>query len=285
MKKIDLHTHTTASDGIMTPSGLIDYAIGHGVEAMAITDHDTIDGLEEGMFYSNKKGFNLIPGIEFSVDFSKGSFHLVGLYIDYANSELINVIQRLNELRDNRAARMAEDLQRHNIKISLEDIERESDGGSIGRPHVARAMVRKGYAKNIKKVFEDYLVKGKPGYVKKEKISADDAIRIIKVSGGIPILAHPISLNFKEFPVFETMLDDLIGKGLEGIEAYASMHNQEQVDFFCRIGEREGLLITGGSDFHGDKDEVLGNYAPDRAIPYELLEKLEMYRRSGQGAL
>lgn len=274
MKKIDLHCHTTASDGIKSPSQLIDYAITCGVMVLAVTDHDTIGGLGEAVDYSSGKDITLITGIEFSIDFSEGSFHLLGLGIDHKNSKLIEKTLYLQQVRDNRIYRIIDDLSSHNIYIPVEDVLQESDGGAAGRPHVARTLVRHGYARDINEVFQKYLVKGKPGYVPKERISLDEAVSLIKGAGGYAVVAHPVSLKYRDFGVFESMLRGFIDAGVEGIEAYSSMHRTSEVNKFIEFARRYDLIVTGGSDYHGDKHEVLGHYQPDTPIPFEIFENL-----------
>ena len=274
MKKIDLHSHSTASDGIYTPSNLIAYAVKMGVETLALTDHDTVGGIDEALEYASKIGFKLIPGIEVSIDYTGGTFHLVGLFIDHKNPELLDVIDRLNEIRDNRAVRIIEDLASHDIIIPLEEVIEESGGGAVGRPHVARVMVRHGFGDSINEIFQNYLVKGKPGYVKKERISLSHAVQLIKNSGGIPFIAHPITLNFDDFSRFEEMLKGFVKEGVEGIEAFAALHSKSEVEEFARIAGKYNLLVSGGSDFHGDKDEKIGFYSEDEPVPSFILDEM-----------
>jgi predicted metal-dependent phosphoesterase TrpH len=217
MNLIDLHCHTTASDGIKTPTELIDYAIAEDIKVLAITDHDTISGLKEGVDYALKMEFTLIPGIEFSIDYKGGSFHLVGLCVDYNYTPLLEKTAYLHTVRDNRVFRIIDDLKIHGIAIPIEDVLHESTGGAIGRPHVARALVKHGYANSINEIFKKYLVKGKPGYVKKERIKLEDAVSLIKGAGGISIVAHPVSLNCKDILDFENTIKGFIDKGVEGI--------------------------------------------------------------------
>jgi len=274
MKKIDLHCHTTASDGIKSPSSLIDYAITCGVGVLAVTDHDTIGGLEEAVDYASGKDITLISGIEFSIDFPDGSFHLLGFGFNHKYSSLCEKTLYLQQVRDTRIYRIIEDLARNNIYIPVEDVLQESNGGAAGRPHVARTLVRHGYARDINEVFQKYLVKGKPGYVAKERISLDEAVSLIKGAGGIAVIAHPVSIKYRDFGVFESMLRGFIDAGVEGIEAYSSMHRTSEVKKFLELAGRYNLIVTGGSDYHGDKNEVIGHYQPDTPIPFEIFENL-----------
>ncbi len=279
MKKIDLHTHTTASDGIYSPKELIDLAVRNGVTALAITDHDTVDGLPEAVDYAGSLEFKLYPGVEFSVDHEPGSFHLLGLNIDCRHEGLMSEVRRLAHHRSTRADRIIEDLQKHGIEICIDEVLDEADGGSIGRPHIARVMVNHGYAANIKDIFKEYLVAGKPGYVRKERVRLDVAISLIRDAGGIPVIAHPISLGCADYDAFDAFIKKMIDRGIEGMEVFAAMHTPEQAGEYLKIASAYDMVVTGGSDFHGDKDEIIGYYAKDRAIPIELHEKLEAYIR------
>jgi predicted metal-dependent phosphoesterase TrpH len=277
MSLIDLHCHTTASDGIKTPAELIDYAISRNVRVLAITDHDTIFGLKEGIDYALKKKFTLIPGIEFSIDYRGGSFHLVGLYVDHNYVPLVEKTAYLHKVRDNRAFRIIDDLKAHGIDIPIEDVLNESSGDAIGRPHVARVLVKHGYANNINEIFKRYLVKGKPGYVKKERIPLEEAVALIKGAGGLAIVAHPVSLNCKGISDYETTIKGFIDKGVDGIEVYSSMHKHSDINDFLELANKYDLLVSGGSDYHGDKDEKLGYYFPTKPIPYYLYERIEFF--------
>jgi len=274
---IDLHCHTTASDGIKTPSELIDFAIEKNVGILAVTDHDTVSGLEEAVNYAADKELILIPGIEFSIDYQGGSFHLVGLYIDHTYTPLIEKTLHLQEVRDKRIYRIIDDLEKHGIEIPVEDVLKESAGGAIGRPHVARVLVKHGYANNINEVFKKYLVKGKPGYVKKERIRLEEAVSLIKNAGGISIIAHPVSLNYKNITEFESILKGFIDAGVDGIEAYSSMHKTSEINDFIALAATYNLIISGGSDYHGDKDEKIGYYLPSKPIPYEIYDRIKLH--------
>jgi hypothetical protein len=277
MNKTDLHTHTTASDGMRDPSDLIEYAESNGLIAIAITDHDTIDGLAEARTRANSKAFRVITGVEFSIDYDRGSFHLLGLDIDNEYEPLKAELTRLAGHRATRASRMIDDLKSHDIEIELSEVEGLSNGGSIGRPHFARAMVNRGYASSIKEVFRDYLTKGKPGYVKKERISFEKAVRLVTEAGGISVIAHPISLEIHDPEEMKIFIKDCAEKGVSGIEAYAAMHSVTDAALFQAMADSLGLITTGGSDYHGDKDESIGYYQPDHPVPIEVYYKLEEF--------
>lgn len=271
---VDLHTHTTASDGVYSPIQLIDLAVSKGVRTLAITDHDTVAGLPEALNYAAGIGFHLIPGIEFSIDYPNGSFHLVGLHIDHAHEGFIEATRWLVEERGKRIEKICDDLTRNGINVLLDEVLEEGGGESLGRPHVARVLIRKGYARDMAEVFQNYMVKGRPGYVKKAKIPFAEAISLINQSGGIPVVAHPVSLNFSSFRAFVPVIESMIDAGVRGIEVFASMHRDDEVEQFLEIAEMYGLAVSGGSDFHGDKQEELGYYGPGKLIPADILDPI-----------
>ena len=277
--KIDLHCHTTASDGIKSPTDLIEYAKSVGISTIAITDHDTISGIDEALKAGKRYNVQVIPGIEFSIDYHQGSFHLLGLFIDHTYKPLIEKVEYLAKCRETRSERIVDDLIKHNITISNKEIQKEANGGSIGRPHIARVLIKQGYAKDMKEVFSNFLIKGKPGYIKKEKIQLADAFSLIEKAGGISILAHPISLEYSDSNEFDLFLNKLIKLVLNGIEVYASMHCEKDIEIYSQFTKKYDLLMTGGSDFHGDKGETLGYYCENKLIPATLQNPLKNFFR------
>lgn len=273
--KIDLHCHTTASDGILSPSELVALAASEGLSMVAITDHDTLDGIDEAIAAGVQQGVQVIPGVELSLDYKEGTFHLVGLNIDYTHTILQQRLQWVRERRENRAVRMVQDLQDHGVEISMEDVVKKSDGGALGRPHVARVLLDLGLGGNLKDIFTRYLVKGTPGYVPKEKISVEEGFELILKAGGIPVLAHPVSLEKGYGEEFFTYVDSLIDLGLQGIEVYAAMHGDAIAASYFQYAHSRQLLVSGGSDYHGDKDERIGYYGENRLIPVGELSVLE----------
>lgn len=276
-RKIDMHVHSNASDGIYSPIELIDLARSLSIEALAITDHDTVAGLPSAMEHARETGYELIQGIEFSVEHPRGSFHLVGLYIDNENTALRAASERLRSLRDSRGARMIADLNSHGVDITLDEVLAEAGGAPLGKPHFARVMVRHGYGRDMDDIFRRFLADGKPGDIMKEKIPAAEAISLIKGAGGIPIIAHPVSLEFNSLREFENLLRRLVAMGLEGVEAFASMHTHEQALEFAEMAGRYGLLVSGGSDFHGENIKELGTYNDGRLIPADLYDAIRRF--------
>jgi len=270
MNLIDLHVHTTASDGILSPAGIIEKAEKEGLIAIAIADHDTIEGVNEAV--EAAQSITVLPSIEFSVAFKGGTFHLLGMNLNHYYEPLINKSKELKEMRDSRTERILSDLAAHAIYIDLDEVLEESQGGTVGRPHIARCLVKHGYGESITEIFQKYLVKGKPGFAPKEKISLEEAMDLILKANGIPVIAHPVSLNCnkEDFVSLVKIFKDMGGLG---IEAYASMHSEEDISFYIDVAKKHSLLISGGSDYHGDKDEALGYYHYGKAIPGDLYKR------------
>lgn len=248
----DLHVHTTYSDGILSPSEVVDLAVISGLDGIAITDHDTIYGIEIAMNRSKKySDFHIIPGIEFGCVCNDEEVHLLGYFIDLNNQNLISLTNKLQYLRTNRAKLIINRLRDLNIFINYDHIKRKVTNDNIGRPHIARSMIEKGYVKNIAEAFDKYLDRGKPAYVDRYHLSIKDAIELIHESNGISVLAHPGLLHDKN--IIEYCIDNFI----DGIECYHPNHTCDDVEFFRKLAIKNNLIITGGSDFHGDRG-ILG---------------------------
>lgn len=284
MKTIDLHTHSTCSDGTLSPKELSEYATKKGLSAYALTDHDTTAGVKEAKFYAEKNGIEFIPGIEISANYSNADIskeiHIVGLFIDPENQILLNKLNDIKQKRAERNQKIIEKLNSLNMKISYEDIldangiEKNSNK-IIARPHFARTLVKKGYASSIKECFDKYLDEGKPAYIKREVLSAEETISLINIAGGIAILAHPLYYKLSRLELNE-MLEKLAPK-LTGMECYYSTHTQQEVNYTLGLCSKYSLLPSGGSDFHGENKPNLdlGTGYGSLKINYEILEKLK----------
>jgi len=279
MEIIDLHVHTTASDGSLTPREVVRRAKALGLKAIAVTDHDTVAGVEEALEEGILCGLEVIPGIEISVDVTKGTCHLLGYFIDYKEKDLLKRLLFIQRAREERNLKMLQKLKALGIDLTLEEVKAQAKDGQICRPHFALAMIKKGYVSSVDEAFERFLKKGGPAYVEKFRLSPEEAIRMILQSKGIPVLAHPFTLELEK-EEFETFLKELKQHGLKGIEAYYPDHTLEQTEFYERLGKKYGLLITGGTDFHGPpREEIeLGKGRGNLSIPYELLLKLKEVR-------
>lgn len=248
MKLIDMHMHTTYSDGKYTPKQLIDMAMKKGLNGISITDHDTVQGLKEANEYANEKKFLFINGIEFSTFLDDKEIHVLGYKIDYNNENLIKMTKKLKDSRESRGIQMIKKLNELGIKIDESDLYNYSVE-SIGRPHIANILVDKGYVKNKDEAFSKYIGNDCPAYVERYKLSVDEAINLIKDSGGISVVAHPYLINNDDY------LYKIIDMGIDGIEVYHSKHSYNTSIKYKYIAQKYNLYITGGSDFHGYIDD------------------------------
>jgi predicted metal-dependent phosphoesterase TrpH len=276
MYSIDLHAHTTASDGTFTPTELVNHAYEVGLTALAVTDHDTIDGLEEAMQVAKTVGLELIPGIELAISYPSGRFHMLGYFIDPDNEQLSSRLTRLKVNRAARNERMAERMQELGIPITLEEIIAESGGGQVGRPHMAMAMLKKGLVGSMQEAFDKYLADGAIAHLPKDKITLEEGLDLIHGAGGLASLAHPTSLKLDDAALAPELVR-LRTAGLDGLECYYSQHTVERTEALLAMAQEAGLLPTGGSDFHGAaKPHVfLGRVFGDRPAPTSVLDALK----------
>jgi len=264
--KVDLHVHTTFSDGLLTPQQVVKKAFKLNLQVIAITDHDTVDGVLPALIEAkNYKRPEVIPGIELSTHWNDQEVHILGYYIDF---EDINLKKQLLDLQQNRIKRLEIILAKLNdvdVQINYEDVFKYSRGTSVGRPHVALALIEKGYVSSIKEAFEKYLGKGRPAYVPRKKLTPFDAIKIIKKSNGIPVLAHPGLLEN------DSIISELISDGIMGIEVIHKDHSQGDTAYYTKLALENNLLLTGGSDSHGEDPLLLGTLN----VPLEYAIKLK----------
>jgi len=273
---IDLHIHTTASDGSLTPSQVVHYAKEKDLKAIAITDHDTIEGNEEAIIEGRREGIEVVPGVEISVDYSPGTMHMLGYFITLEDTTLGEKLNLLQDSRSDRNPKIVKKLNEMSLSLTYDEVVQESGGGQIGRPHIAQALVKKGYVKSIQEAFNKYLGKGAPAYIDKFRLSAKEAITVITNAGGIPVLAHPFTLNCNKSDELDDLVERLVEQGLEGLEVYYSEHDERNTSHYHLLAKRYNLVITGGSDFHGKNMQGidLGTGRGNLKIPYTLLERL-----------
>ncbi|MBN1573334.1 MAG: PHP domain-containing protein [Deltaproteobacteria bacterium] len=275
---IDLHTHTTASDGTLTPEQLIRHAHEIGISAISVTDHDTTDGVAIARTEAEKRGVFFIQGIEISAEYSdQGTMHILGYFIDENNDRMIEVLDFLKRSRRLRNPKMIKLLNEAGISITMEDVVNEAGGGQVGRPHFARTMIKKGFASSINEVFDKYIKKGGPCYVNKERLSPEKSIELILTAGGIPVIAHPKTLGVSDHGDLKKLIIELMDYGLMGMECYYFSHTKAETEGYIELAEELGLLVTGGTDFHGEnKPNIrLGVGKGDLKIPDDLAEKLK----------
>lgn len=245
--RFDLHVHTNHSDGILSPIQVVDLAIKLQLSGIAITDHDTISGIEDAIERSLKyDNFKVIPGIEFSCVYRYEEVHILGYFIDYKNPNIINVTNKLKLARINRGIDIIKKINELGLNITIEEVKVFSSEDYIGRPHIARALIKNGYSSSIQEAFDKYLNRDKPAYVERYKMIIEDTISLIKDSGGISVLAHPGLLKDK------SIIEHCISLGIDGLECIHSKHSKKDIKLFSEIAASNNLITTGGSDCHGD---------------------------------
>lgn len=270
---IDLHCHTTFSDGSLTPEELIDKSITLGLKAIAITDHDTIDGLESATKYAKNKDIEVIKGVEIEIQFpGKGEFHLLGLGFKQISNDLKTKLKDIQRYRIDRNKEIINRFKRDSINITFNELLEMSSGKVIARPHFSKLLIKKGYAKNQKDAFKNFLNPNAPYYVEKRALELQDAINTIHNSGGKAIIAHPLSL-YLSWSKLESTLKEYKKIGLDGIEAWHGGNSKKECTKLESIASKLRLIVSGGSDYHGDNihGRNLGVGAGERPIPEVLL--------------
>ena len=279
MDLIDLHTHSSASDGSLSPRELVEYAVKKGAAAIALTDHDTIEGLGEARQAAREKGFELVPGLEISADYPGGTMHILGYFIDPDDPVLGQELSRLQEARRERNPKIIAKLQQLGIPVTYEQV-RALAPGQVGRPHIAQAMLQIGAVKTLDEAFRNFLTKGAPAYVEKFRYPPEKAVDLIIRAGGVPVLAHPFTLKFSSPEQLRGIVAALKDRGLRGLECLYPEHTAEQTRRYAALAEGLGLAVTGGTDFHGKNKEgvdLLTGYG-SLSIPYRLLEELKRFQ-------
>ena len=281
---VDLHIHSTASDGTLSPLEILRLARQLNLGAIAITDHDTVEGSKTALALGIPAPPHFLTGVEISAapppSFSlSGSFHILGYSIDIDNPVLNQTLIRLQQARKSRNPQILDILNDLGLKMALNEVRQAAGECQLGRPHIAQLMVKKGFVQSIDEAFDKYLGKGQIAYVDKYRISAARAIEIILGAGGIPVLAHPFLLETQNDAALEDLVVTLMHMGLKGVEVYYPEHTPQQTALYAEIAKRHGLLITGGTDFHGAlKPEIqMGSGTGNLSIPYELYERLVNY--------
>lgn len=270
---IDLHIHSTASDGTMLPSEVAETVRRAGLTAAALTDHDTVAGVSEFSEKCREIGVEPVAGIEISAKF-RCEMHILGLFVDTENEEFLKKLSALENARYNRNKAMLERFKELGLDISEEDITSQKEGGTLentGRAHMAAALVKKGYVSDTKEAFGKYLIKGKPAYIARITYSPEESIKMIKAAGGAAVLAHPVYIT-KEENELRALLTELKAYGLDGVESMYSDYTAEYSKMCLRLCSELDLLPTGGSDFHGANRPAVK--LGDIKAPYEFLDRL-----------
>lgn len=282
---IDLHTHSTASDGTLSPTELINKACSIGIEAMALTDHDTTSGLKEFTQAARSKNIEAINGIELAASWYGGSMHIVGLFIDPTNSTLQNMISKICEERNKRNQKIVSKLNEIGIDISWDEVAAESGHEATGRPHFAKIIIKKGHCKTFSEVFDKYLGTNKVAYVRRYLPLPNEVIATIHQAGGIAIWAHPLAMRTTSTSKFRYNVRKLKEFGLDAIEAYYPEHTIEQQQKIIAISNEQNIAISGGSDFHGTPMPhlELGIGRGSLNIPLKILNDLKQLKHNKIG--
>lgn len=269
MSRVDLHIHSSASDGRLSPEEIVGESARRGLSVIALTDHDTISGLASALAKAEAfPELKLIPGVELSTDASQGEVHILGYFIDYTDGELVARLERMRNSRLERAQAMIAKLRGLGVNIEWSRVQEIAGGGSVGRPHLAQAMLEKGYIASLKEAFTSYIGRGGSAYVERRKLTPAVAVELILRVKGLPVLAHPLTVSDPEALVIE-----LKAAGLVGIEAYYPDYSADEVKELKGLAEKYNLAVTGGSDYHGLDTEsaiVIG----DVPVPFSAAEHL-----------
>jgi len=281
---IDLHIHTDASDGSLSPSVVVKLAVETGLEAVAITDHDSVEGVGEFLEQCRKSGVEGVSGIEIGVDLEPGQLHLLGYFIDPGSDGLRVLINRVRSDRMTRSEKVIEKLNKVGIDLKVEDVLRETGGSPPGRPHIAIALRNRSFVQSIEEAFVRFLGREKEAFVERYKPTFDEAVASITGAGGVPVLAHPAALGLGDAELFDT-LEELVGRGLRGIEAYHPTQGEEFRKYLMEMAGKLSIVITGGSDFHGEvrPDWKIGIGLGEMRIPYSVFDNLKSRREVSGG--
>ena len=275
--EVDLHLHTTFSDGTFTPAEIVRKAICRGLKTIAITDHDTTDGLAVSRENADLYGVNLIPGIEIGTKLNTDEIHILGYYVEENDVEFQRVLKAHRDDRLTRGERIIRILNELGYNVSWERVLQIASGGSVGRPHIAHALVERGYAKDVKNAFEKLIGPEGPAYVERWLMTPEEAIRLLVQNGAVPVLAHPFKSPFKAgrkgISNLEEIIPILISHGLAGIEVHYGDYGDAQVNKLLKLAELHNIVATGGSDYHGvggKGEPQMGQRGPESSVVADL---------------
>jgi len=267
--KADLHVHTTASDGSLTPAELVARAVELDIKVIAITDHDSVEGVPAATEAAcNYPQITVIPGVEISTDIPNNEIHVLGYFMDCNDRKLCDELARLRISRQTRAQKMTERLKVLGLPIDYERVLELAGEGSVGRPHIAKAMLENGYINDFREAFDSYIGRTGPAYVEREKMLPQEAIALVANAGGLPVLAHPADVDS-----LEELLPLYIDNGLIGLETYYHGYNEQAIKRLADLARKYDLITTGGSDYHNDNGDA-GGQLGSAHIPRKSIEKL-----------
>jgi predicted metal-dependent phosphoesterase TrpH len=271
--RADLHLHSTHSDGLFAPELVVQKACEAGLRAIALTDHDSVSGVAETMRIGEAAGLEVVPGIELSTNHGGCDFHILGYFVDHEDPQLLNAVRFLKDERDRRGERIVQKLNDLGVNVTLEDVRRHHTGGTLGRPHVARALEGLGIVGCIEEAFARFLKTGAPAFVEKYRLNTLEGIALLRAAGAATVLAHPGSAEKPE------LVPEILEAGVDGIEIHHPRNPPEAVERYRAVAEERGLIQTGGSDSHGnpgrDREAGIGEVS----VPYEVVERLRAVAR------
>lgn len=267
--------HSTFSDGSFTPAELVDKAGETGLDAIALTDHDTIDGVVELQSAAAKRQLETVSGVELSAEYSPGTMHILGYHVDIENEALRSKLEWIKGKRANRNREILEKLNAIGLDLEWEEVAAYAGSDVVGRPHFAQAMIARGYCSGKQEAFDKYLAKGQKAYVNRARLDPAECIELIRNAGGVAVLAHPVTLKLSNGKLREKVAE-LVGLGLGGLECYYSKFSAKESEYISRLAREFDLVVTGGTDFHGasSPDIRMGSGFGNLSIPNELLEPL-----------
>jgi len=275
MDLIDLHTHSNCSDGSLSPRELVQLAKKRDLRAIALTDHDTVAGVAEAVAAGKELGVEVVPGVEISAQYPPGTMHILGYCFSPSQPEFLKALKKLQEVRAARNPKIIERLQALGLEITTAEVLNLSSG-QVGRPHIAKALVNRGYVSSIDEAFSRYLQKGAVAYVEKFRFSPREAIALIRGAGGLAVLAHPFTLGITEPRELTLLVKELQEMGLAGLEVFYPEHTKEMIVLYQDLAKNLGIVCTGGSDFHGNLRDhsYLGNGILGQNLDYGLLQNI-----------
>ncbi len=259
--RIDLHLHTTASDGLLGPAALVHAVQAARIQIFSVTDHDTVDGLAETEVQARSRGLTLVPGIELSAIWRGVELHILGYFVDSTDEALLTFLRERREARRTRLRTMLSRLHALGVAVDPEEVLALAQDGNVGRPHLARVLVQRGFVVTTDEAFDRYLAEGRPAYVPRPDVTVQDAIRVIHEAGGLASLAHP-GLHSRD-----AAIPEVVAAGLDALEVYHVTHSPGVTAHYRRLAERQGILVTGGSDFHGATDRDHGPAPGQPCLP------------------
>ena len=276
---IDLHTHTNRSDGSDPPERIPELAAAAGCSAVAVTDHDRLDGIERARARGEALGVRVVGGCELSCDSDAGPLHLLAYFVEEGEGLLQDALAGVQDGRSDRNRRLAARLAELGLPASLEEIEAEAAGGGVGRPHVAAVLVRKGVVSSVQEAFDVWLAAGRPAYVERPRLALPEATSAIHASRGVAVVAHPLSLGL-DAHALDQAVALMAAQGVDGLEAIYGRYAPEDRRLLAGLAHRHGLVATGGSDYHGayKPDLRVGTGLGDLAVPDDVLDRLEARR-------